>query len=114
MSRRSPQPGRRRRADIERRPPPPVEASPRRGFGLGFWATLLAGAWIGRASVALPEGLENLFDVLLPLAAAVFVFLSYRRFLRSRMAAARERQQSSKVRDGEGGQGGHGGDGGTT
>lgn len=93
MSGRPSQPGRRRRAEVERRPPPPAEASAGRGFGLGFWATLLAGAWIGRASVALPEGLENVFDLVLPLAAAAFVFLSYRRWIRARMAASRAARQ---------------------
>lgn len=82
-------PGRRRRAEVDRRPPPPVEASPTSGFGIGFWATLLAGAWLGRASVALPGGLEGVFDLMLPLAAGVFVFLSYRRWIRARMTAAR-------------------------
>lgn len=105
MSGRPSQPGRRRRAEVERRPPPPVEAPSRRSFGLGFWATLLVGAWIGRASVALPEGLGNLFDVLLPLAAAAFVFLTYRRLLRNRMAAARARQQASRQDASRGGDG---------
>lgn len=108
MSGRALQPGRRRRAEVERRPPPPVEAPSRRSFGLGFWATLLAGAWIGRASVALPEGLGNLFDVLLPVAAAAFVLLSYRRFLRTRMAAARARQQAARQQDASRGGGGDG------
>lgn len=79
--------GRRRRAEVDRRPPPPVEPA-RRGFGLGFWATLLAGAWLGRASVALPAGLDAVFDLLLPVAAGVFVFLSYRRWIRARLAAS--------------------------
>lgn len=109
MSGRPSQPGRRRRAEVERRPPPPVEAPSRHSFGLGFWAALLVGAWVGRASVALPEGLGNLFDVLLPLAAAAFVFLSYRRFIRARMESARARQQASRRQsvsrapDGDGG-----------
>lgn len=85
--------GRRRRADVDRRPPPPTEPA-RRSFGLSFWTALLVGAWLGRASVALPAGLDGLFDLLLPLAAAVFVVISYRRWIRGRLAAsiaARER-----------------------
>ncbi len=91
---------RRRRAEVERRPPPPV-ASARDGFGLSFWTALLVGAWLGRASVALPAGLDALFDLLLPLAAAVFVVISYRRWIRARMAAtvaAREARERARQR----------------
>jgi len=94
---------RRRRAEVERRPPPPPASAPpvRRGFGLGFWATLLAGAWLGRASVALPAGLDNAFDLVLPLAAAAFVFLSYRRWIRARLAAsAAARERAGRRREG--------------
>lgn len=78
---------RRRRTKVERPPPPPQVSVPR-GFGLSFWTALLAGAWLGRASVALPGGLDEAFDLLLPMAAAVFVFLSYRRWIRARLAAS--------------------------
>ncbi|MBX7112118.1 MAG: hypothetical protein K1X87_09795 [Dehalococcoidia bacterium] len=98
MSGRPSQPGRRRRAEVERRPPPPIEAPSRRSFGLGFWATLLAGAWIGRASVALPESLGTLFDLFLPLAAGLFVFLTYRRFIRTRLEASRAAARQQQAR----------------
>lgn len=91
---------RRRRAEVERRPPPPMERV-RGGFSLGFWTALLVGAWLGRASVALPAGLDGVFDLLLPLAAAVFVVISYRRWIRARMAAtvaAREARERARQR----------------
>jgi hypothetical protein len=92
----SPHRGRRRRAEVDRRPPPPVEA-PHRSLGLSFWAALLAGAWLGRVSVALPSGIGTVFDLLLPVAAGLFVFLSYRRWIRARIAAsAAERSQARR------------------
>ena len=81
-------------------PPRPVLVATRRGFGLGFWATLLAGAWIGRASVSLPAGLDQTFDVLLPMGAAAFVFLSYRRWIRTRLAASAAARQRAAQRAG--------------
>ncbi len=61
---------RRRRAEVEATSTAILRYRSQRGFGLSFWTALLAGAWLGRASVALPGGLDEAFDLLLPMAAA--------------------------------------------
>lgn len=55
--------------------------------GAGTSAALLVGAWLGRASSALPAGVEDTIDALLPLAAAAAIALSFRRWLRRRVQA---------------------------
>ena len=78
------------------RPPPLKEASlesgGRGGIGLGTWIALLAGAQIGRASVALPEGLSDAAGIMIALGLAVTVTMAYRRWARRAMASARARR----------------------
>jgi hypothetical protein len=59
---------------------------------------LLAGAWLGRVSVALPDAVGTVFDLFLPVAAGVFVFLSYRRWIRARLAAAAAERSEARRR----------------
>lgn len=79
------------------RPPPPGEARSEGGsrIGLGTWIALLAGAQLGRASVALPEGLSDTVGILIALGLAVTVTMAYRRWARRAMAGARARRGRS-------------------
>jgi len=60
-----------------------------------MWIALLAGAQIGRASVALPEGLSDAAGVLVALGLAVTVTMAYRRWARRTLTAARARDGRS-------------------
>ena len=79
------------------RPPPPAETRSEGGsrIGLGTWIALLAGAHLGRASVALPEGLSDATGILIALGLAVTLTMAYRRWARRAMAGARARRDRS-------------------
>jgi len=76
------------------RPPPLKETESGSGnrLSLGTWIALLAGAQIGRASVALPEGLSDAAGIVVALGLAVTVTMAYRRWARRAMASARSRR----------------------
>ena len=81
------------------RPPPPTtgaRSEGRRRLGLGMWIALLAGAQIGRASVALPEGLSYAAGIVIALGLALTLTMAYRRWARRAMADARARRGSNR------------------
>jgi hypothetical protein len=79
-------------------PPPVVEQPARRWPRIELMAALLAGAWLGRASVALPSALERGADWLLVFATAGVVMVAYRRAVRRRLARARAAHAGSDPR----------------
>ena len=84
-------------------PPPAVVTPDRRWPRFDLVAAVVAGAWLGRASVGLPDALESGADWLLVLATAGLVMAGYRRAVRRRLARSRASFDTSFLeKDGSG------------